>query len=258
MLLALAGSQTQRIELATAVTPIQPRHPIALAQQALTASALTGGRFTLGIGLSHRVVMENMYGLSFDRPAAIMREYLAVAIPLLERRTAKASGDHYRVDVALDVPDAVTPVKIMIAAMGPKMLGIAGTSTDGTMLWMTGPKTIESYVVPTMGEAATAAGRPAPRVMAAFPVLLTHDALTGRQRIGEQLALYGQLPSYRNMLDREGVAGPADLAMVGDESALREAIQRVADAGTTDFAAALIEDGSGSIGRTMDFLQDCL
>jgi 5,10-methylenetetrahydromethanopterin reductase len=258
MLLAYAGTQTQNIELATAVTPIQPRHPVALAQQALTASAMSNGRFTLGIGLSHKVVIEGMYGLSFDKPAKIMREYLAVTNPLLNRKTAKHQGDMYNVHMGLDIPDAVTPVPTMIAAMGPMMLGLAGAATDGTILWMTGPKTIEEYVRPTMESAAEKAGRPTPRTMAAFPVLLTNDEAAGRALIGEQLVHYGQLPSYRGMLDREGVAGPEALAVVGDEAALRAAMTRIADAGTTDFAAALIEDGSGSAARTLDFLQSCL
>lgn len=258
MVLALAGTKTERIELATAVTPVQPRHPVALAQQALTASAMSAGRFTLGIGLSHKVVIEDMYGLSFDRPAKTMQEYLDVLLPLLNRKTARVDGALYRVNMGLDVADAITPVPVMIAAMGPRMLGIAGAVTDGTILWMTGPRTIEEYVCPVMQKAADAAGRRTPRTMAAFPVLVTNDPDAGRALVAEQLVHYGQLPSYRAMLDRERLAGPADLALVGDEATLRSDIERIASAGTTDFAAALIEDGSGSAQRTLDFLQSCL
>ena len=258
MLLALAGKQTQRIELGTAVTPIQPRHPVALAQQALTASAMSDGRFSLGIGLSHKVVIEDMYGLSWSHPAKTMREYLDAMQPLLRQESSHMRGDIYRVQMALDVPGCVVPVPTLIAAMGPQMLGIAGRATDGTILWMTGPRTIEEYVGPTMNQAAASAGRGPQRIMAAFPLLLTDDEEAGRALAAEQLAIYGRLPSYRGMLDREGVAEPADLALVGDETKLRAHIARIADAGTTDFAGALIEDGTGSAQRTLDFLQSCL
>lgn len=258
MALAFAASRTDRIEVATAVTPIQPRHPIALAQQALTAAEIAGGRFVLGIGLSHKVVMEDMYGLSFDKPARIMREYLAVLSPLLHGETARFDGSLYQTSIELETGAAELPVPVMIAALGPRMLAMAGAATGGTILWMTGPKTIETYVNPTMRTAAQRAGRDTPRTMAAFPVLLTNDEQAGRALIGEQLVHYGRLPSYHDMIVREGLSTPADVALVGDEAALRSAIARIADVGTTDFAAALIEDGSGSGARTLDFLQSCL
>lgn len=258
MALAYAGTVTERIELATAVTPIQPRHPVALAQQALSASAMSNGRFSLGVGLSHQLVIEDMYGLAWVHPAKTMREHLAAMTPLLNRKTSRADGDIYRTNIALDVPDAVTPVSVLIAAMGPRMLALAGSATQGTILWMTGPKTIESYVCPTMQKAADESGRPTPRTMAAFPVLLTNDEQAGRMLIAEQLVHYGRLPSYRGMLDREGVDGPADIALVGDEASLRAGIAALASAGTTDFAAALVEDGTGSAARTMSFLQTLL
>lgn len=256
--MALAGGATQRIEVGPAVIPIQPRHPVALAQQALSAAAATRGRFTLGIGLSHKIVIETMHGLSYARPAATMREYLAVLGPLLRGAAANHAGEIYRVNMSLEVADAPLPVPILVAALGPQMLELTGRLSDGTVLWMTGPRTIADHVVPILQPAATAAGRPSPRILAGFPIALTARVDDGRAEIGRQLAVYGQLPSYRAMLDREGVRGPAELALVGDESALRAALRRVAAAGATDFVAVPMECEPGAAARTLDFLQTCI
>jgi len=254
--MALAARETTTLEVGTAVTPIQPRHPSALAQEALTAQALANGRFTLGIGLSHRRVIEDMLGLSYDRPARTMREYLEVLCPLLDGKEANVDGELYRVRLGLEINDAKKPVPIVVAALGPRMLEVAGTHAQGTCLWMTGPQTIRSHVVPLIGAAAERAGNAPPRIVAGFPMLLTNDETAGRELIAKQLAVYGQLPSYRAMLDREGVAGPADLAVVGGENAITEHVERIRDAGTTDLVAVLIESGDGSANRTLDFLTE--
>ncbi|MFQ5380620.1 MAG: TIGR03564 family F420-dependent LLM class oxidoreductase [Dehalococcoidia bacterium] len=255
MAMALAGRETEKLEVGTAVVAVQPRHPVALAQQALTAAAYTGGRFTLGVGLAHKVVIEDSLGLSFSRPARTMREYLEVLTPLLNGETARFRGDLYRVQSRVSVPDAPRPVPLLLAALGPMMLQIAGEMSDGTALWMTGPKTIESHIRPNLARAASAAGRPEPRIVAAFPIVLTEDADGARAEIARRLAVYGQLPSYRAMLDKEGATGPADVAIAGDERDLRDAIRRVEEAGTTDFGAVIIETEPGASERTMEFLQ---
>ena len=127
--LTLVAAQTERIELMTAVVPTYPRHPHAMAQQALTVQAASGGsRFVMGIGLSHKVVIESMFGYSFDRPARHMKEYLDVLLPLLNGEPVKTDGEHYRGAISLDVPDAEKPVSCMLAAMGPAMLRLAGCS----------------------------------------------------------------------------------------------------------------------------------
>jgi len=147
--LAVAGYQTERIELGTAVVPTFPRHPIAIAQQSLTTQAACKGRFALGIGLSHKIVIEDMFGFSYDKPARNMREYLEVLTPLLRGEPAKFEGEHYRVNAGLQVPGAAnTPV--LIAALGDVMLKLAGSLTDGTILWMTGPTTIENHIGPKL------------------------------------------------------------------------------------------------------------
>lgn len=252
--LALVGHQTTRIGLGTAVTPTYPRHPTALAQQALTTAAASGNRFTLGIGLSHKLVIEDMLGLSYARPARHMREYLSVLMPLLRGETVAFQGEQYRVaNIALDVPDAGR-LPVVVAALGPVMLKLAGELADGTNTWMVGPRTMEGHIVRRLGAAAAAAGRPDPLVVGGFPIVLSNKPDEARAKIAEALTIYGQLPSYRAMLDREGVAGPADIAIVGDENALRGGLKRLEDIGVTHFNAAIAAVDDAAFERTLEFL----
>ena len=255
--MAIIGRETMRIELGTAVVPTYPRHPTAIAQQALTAGAASQGRFTLGIGLSHKLVIEDMLGFSYDKPARHMKEYLEVLCPLLRGESVSHQGDEYRVNAALQVPGA-QPVPLLVAALGPVMLKLTGRMADGTITWMTGPKTLEDHIIPTMGKAAADAGRPAPRTVAGLPIVITSDPASARETIGKLLTMYGQLPSYRAMLDREGVAGPADVALAGDENEVGAALDRLRDIGLTDLNAAImpIEEGAGE--RTLEFLKSRL
>lgn len=251
--LTVLGRETERIELGTAVVPSYPRHPMAMAQAALTASAASGGRFTLGIGLSHKVVIEDMFGLSYDKPARHMREYLEVLTPLLRGEPVKYEGEQYRVQGGIQVPGA-QPVPLVVAALGPAMLGITGRLADGTITWMTGPRTLGDHIVPGLRAAAEKAGRPAPRVVAGLPIALTNDPDAARETMAKTFSIYGTLPSYRAMLDREGVSGPEGIGMVGDEAALREQIGRLRDIGVTDFDAAITPVDEGAYDRTLDFL----
>ena len=235
--LAVAGSQVPGIELGTAVVPTYPRHPAVMAQQALTTALAVGpGRLALGIGLSHKIVIEDMYGYSFDKPARHMREYLSVLLPLLDGTPVSVDGDTLSAHIGLSVPRAGR-VPVLLAAMAPRMLSLAGEQTDGTILWMTGPATVRDYVAPAITAAASAAGRPSPRVVCQLPVCVTNDPAAARASATQELAIYGQLPSYRAMLDREGAAGPGDVAIVGDEDAVAAQILALADAGVTDFVA---------------------
>lgn len=250
---AIIGRETKKIELGTAVVPTYPRHPTALAQQTLTAQAACDGRFTLGIGLSHQLVIESMLGLSYDRRAKHMREYMAVLGPLLRGEAAKFEGDEYRVNLTLNVPKA-KPVETLIAALGDHMLRIAGETAAGTILWMTGPETIETHIGPKLRKAAESAGRPEPRIVAGLPIVLTKNVDAARNAIAESLVIYGQLPSYRAMLDKEGAAGPADVALVGGEKELDAAIKRLVDVGVTDFSASIAATEDGAAERTLDYL----
>ena len=252
--LAVVGRETERIELATGVVPSPPRHPHALAQQALTAQAAAKGRFVLGIGLSHQIVIETMFGLSYAKPAKQMREYLQVLMPLVQGKPAAFEGDLYRVNAGLQVA-AAEPVPVVVAALGPLMLKVAGRFADGTATWMTGLRTLASHTVPTIRAAATEAGRPEPRIIGALPVALASDVAKAREFANESFQIYGTLPSYRAMLDREGAAGPGDVALVGDEAALREALGKLRDAGVTHFAASPFDPEEGAAQRTVEFLK---
>jgi 5,10-methylenetetrahydromethanopterin reductase len=255
--LALAGQETSRIELGTSVVPIYPRHPHALAQQALTVQAASNGRFNLGIGLSHAPVVESMWGLNYDRPAVYMREYLSVLIPLLNEGRVSFNGDVFRVQVNVQVP-VPKPPPVLIAALAPVMLRMAGEMTDGTITWMAGPKTLETHIVPRISKAAQDAGRPAPRVVAGLPVAVTDDAAGARERAARSFQIYGTLPNYQRMLNTEGVGGPADVAVVGDENEVEQQLRGIASAGATDFLAGMFPVGGdvqASLRRTRALLK---
>ncbi len=248
--LALVGRETQRIGLGTAVTPTYPRHPTAIAQQALTTAAASNNRFTLGIGLSHQIVIESMLGLSYDKPARHMREYLSVLMPLARGEQVDFTGEQYNVHgLALDVPGAER-LPVVVAALGPVMLKLAAQMADGTNTWMVGPKTMEEHIMPCLHNA----GNADPTVIAGMPIVLTTNVDAAKEKIAENLTVYGQLPSYRAMLDREGAAGPADIAIVGDENQLRGQIKRFEDLGVTDFNAAIMDVEDGASDRTLEFL----
>lgn len=241
--LAVAGSQVPGIDIGTAVVPSYPRHPGALAQQARTTALAVGpGRLTLGVGLSHQVVIENMFGYGFDRPARHMREYLSVLTPLLEGEQVSFTGETLKANLGLTVPNEGR-VPVLLAAMGPAMLKLAGRATDGTVLWMTGPATVRDHVVPAITAAAAEAGRPAPRVVCPLPVCVTADVDAARERAAEVYAVYGSLPSYRAMMDREGAEGPADLAIIGSEDQVAERIRNIFAAGATEFVGAIFTGG---------------
>jgi 5,10-methylenetetrahydromethanopterin reductase len=255
--LALAGQRTSRIELGTSVVPTYPRHPHAMAQQALTVQAASNGRFNLGLGLSHAPVVESMWGLKYDRPAVHMREYLSVLSPLLHEGRAGFSGEFFRVNVTVQVP-VPEPPAVLIAALAPVMLRMAGELTDGTVTWMAGPRTLETHIVPRINKAAQAAGRPAPRVVAGLPVAVTDDAAAARARAARSFQIYGTLPNYQRVLGIEGAGGPADVAVVGNENEVEQQLRDIASAGATDFLAGMFpvgDDAQASLRRTRTLLK---
>ncbi|MCB1693024.1 MAG: LLM class F420-dependent oxidoreductase [Pseudomonadales bacterium] len=252
--LGLIGRETKTIGLGTAVTPTYPRHPSAIAQQAMTTNAASNGRFTLGIGLSHQVVIEGMLGFSYDKPARHMKEYLSILAPLLRGEMVNYSGEQYRVNnLAFSIPGAGT-TRLLVAALGPVMLNLAGKLADGTVTWMTGPNTLSSHIIPKISEGAESAGKPAPSVAAGFPIALTEKVDDTKAFISKSLQIYGQLPSYRAMLDKEGIDGPADLAIVGDENKLRTEIERLRSIGVTHFCGAISAPDKETYDRTFEFL----
>ncbi len=232
---AAVAREVPDIHLGTAAVPIYRAHPMALAQQALTVSQVNGGRLVLGIGLSHQVVVESMWGLSYDKPLRHMREYLAALLPMLSGEPSSLDGEtvisHGSVEVAAPTP------QVLVAALGPRMLELAGTVADGTVTWMVGPKTLAAHIVPSISRAAEAAGRARPRVAAAMPVCVTDDIERARELVAETFIMYGGLPSYRAMLDREGASGPEDVAVVGSAAEVAEQLVGIGDSGVTTIAA---------------------
>lgn len=250
---ALIAREVPELELGVTVVPTYPRHPTALAVQAQTVQQAAGGRLVLGIGPSHAPAVEGMWGLDWSRPYSHTVEYLAILRDLLDGKAVNHEGALLTTRGQLTAAAARTP--ILIAGLGPRMLALAGGHADGTATWMCGLETLRNHIVPRVSEAAAQAGRPAPRIVAGLPLCVTDQPERARAHAAEKLALYGAMPSYRAMLDREGAANPGDVALAGDERTLREALGRLRDAGISDFAASLFDGEAGAAKRTRAFLQ---
>ncbi|BCI78502.1 LLM class F420-dependent oxidoreductase [Mycolicibacterium sp. TY66] len=243
------------IEVGTGVLPIQNQLPMLLAQRALTISQMTGGRLLLGLGMTHQAVTEGMWGIPWDKPVRRLNEYLDGLLPLLNGEKADATGETVTTRGALIIPGAPTP-PVYIAALGPKLLQIAGRRSSGTVTWMTGPKTLAGHVGPTLRQAAADAGRAdAVRVVAAIPVAVTDDVDSARKQAAEQFAIYGHLPSYRAMLDREGYAGPEDIAIIGDEQTVRDRLAELEAAGVDEYVGVTFDPSAEGRARTRAVLK---
>ena len=237
---AAVAREVPDIHLGTAVVPIYRQHPMALAQQVLTISQVNGGRVILGVGLSHPVVVESMWGLSYQKPLRYMREYLEALLPMLSGEASSLDGEavtsHGSVDVNAPAP------QVLVAALGPKMLELAGRVADGTVTWLVGPNTLASHIVPSINRSAEAADRPAPQIAAGLPVCVTDNPERARERAAEMLIMYGGLPSYRAMLDREGAGGPEDVAVIGSAAEVADRLAGVSESGVTTIAASEFGD----------------
>jgi alkanesulfonate monooxygenase SsuD/methylene tetrahydromethanopterin reductase-like flavin-dependent oxidoreductase (luciferase family) len=206
-------------------------------------------------------VVDDHLGLSYDRPVAFLHDYLSILRPLLTEHAVDHRGERLRTRLRLDLaPSAAEAPPVLLAALGPRMLELAGRVADGVMTWMAGIVTLGQHIVPGVTRAAGHVGRPPPRVLASLPTLLTHDRAAGVAQANREFAVYGRLPAYRAMLDHEGAAtgavgpvGPGDIALVGDERQLTTAIGRLRDAGVTDFQATPFGDAP-AIARTLEFL----
>ena len=235
--LAIVGHELRELNLGTAVVPIQTRHPSMLAAQARTVQDAMGARLSLGVGLSHQVVVEGMWGLSFERPATYMHEYLDALAPMLRGEAVNVQGERVKVVSvgALGPKDVDTP-SLLVAALGTRMLELAGTLADGTLLWMTGPKTIASHVAPTIRAAASRANRGEPRIVASMPIAVTKDPEGAKERINNDFALYATLPSYAAMLEKEGVSDPAGASLIGSAQQVLEQLHALAESGVSEFS----------------------
>jgi F420-dependent oxidoreductase-like protein len=254
--LAAAAAATTGIDLGVGVVPTYPRHPVALAQQAATVQSLLGGRLTLGVGVSHRPAMEGMYGLPYARPAAHMREYLSVLVPLVETGEVRFQGEFFTVDAAFGVPGS-SRVSVVVGALSPAMLRAAGELADGAVTWLVGRRALEETVVPTLHQAATAADRETPRLIVSLPVAVGDDPDAARRRVDELFALYGTLANYQRQFARQGVSSPGELAVVGDEESVAAQLQAYAAAGATEFWPTVVPLGSepSSTERTIELLR---
>jgi F420-dependent oxidoreductase-like protein len=259
---ALIGAVTERIELGTAIVPLQPRHPVALAQQAVTTNAACGGRFTLGVGPSHHWIIDGQLGLAYDRPAHLVRDYLEVLnAAFAGPGPVDVENDTYSVHSPIDVADP-GPVPILLAALGPTMLRIAGEQASGTILWMADEKAIDAHVVPRLTAAAYEAGRPAPRVVAGVPVALCQasEVDQARAHASEVLGHADFSPNYVRLLEHGDAEDVGDTMAAGDEAAITERLRRYRDAGVTDLAARVVPLGvdgqarAASLRRTQEFL----
>jgi F420-dependent oxidoreductase-like protein len=241
--IAVAGREIPDVEFGTAVIPTYPRHPLLLAEQALTTSAaLGGGRLHLGIGLSHQLVIEGMLGMAFEKPATHMREYLSVLRPALDGQPVDVKGETLRAATLMGpiTIDGAGPVPVLVAALGPALLRVAGELADGTLTWMAAPQVIADRIAPSITAAAEAAGRPRPRVGVGLPVAVTNDVDAVLQRAASTYAIYGTLPSYKKLLDEAGLDGPAGVVIAGNEDEVADRIRALADAGATELLASPI------------------
>ncbi|MFI6170784.1 TIGR03564 family F420-dependent LLM class oxidoreductase [Nocardia sp. NPDC051052] len=249
----LAVRDVPEIELGTAVVQTFPRHPIALASQALTVAAAAGSnRFTLGVGPSHPQIIESNFGMSYERPAHHVREYLSVLMPLLRGEAVDYQGRTIRAAGTVDVPDAVAP-PVLLAALGPVMLRIAGELADGAVTVWSTPRIVAEHVVPHVSVAAAMVGRPAPRIAAVVSASVTDEPVEFRQQLAQQLAQVSALPSYREFLDRQGLSGVHETALVGDEATVADGIHAFANAGVTDLLVSIRGDAE-SRDRTLKLL----
>jgi F420-dependent oxidoreductase-like protein len=245
-MVALMACHSTRIELGTAVVPLQAQHPIALARQALSVNAISGGRLALGVGPSHHWIIRDMLGLPYDKPAAYTRDYLEVL-------NAALSGPG-PVDVENDTFTVHNPtalgaepmMPVLVAALGPVMLQIAGEHADGTSLWMADEKAIAEHIAPKINKAAAEAGKPAPRVVAGIPVTLcaNSEIEAAKERANRILAEAETSPNYQRLLDRGSARDVGDLCAAGDEESILKRFKQFADAGVTDLSVRLLPIGA--------------
>jgi 5,10-methylenetetrahydromethanopterin reductase len=255
--LAVALREVPDIEVGAAVLPIQVAHPMLMAQRALTLNLISGGRFKLGLGVNHPGMTEQLWGIPWEKPVRLMREYLDGLLPLLAGEGTNAVGEMVTTRGVLQIPGAPAP-EVYLAALGPQMLRLAGRRTAGTITWMTGPKTLANHIAPTLREAAASGGRPksAVKVVANLPICVTDDVDGARARAAEDFAAYGQLPSYRAMLDREGFTGPEDAALIGDEATVSDRIDELRSADVDEFAGTPFGDSEETLARSRSLLRE--
>ncbi|MFF7369649.1 LLM class F420-dependent oxidoreductase [Streptomyces tricolor] len=235
-LAAIVGREVPGLHVGTAAVPVFGRHPLLLASQAQTAQAATGGRYHLGLALGTKQLTEAGFGIPFERPVRRLREFLTALRQLVETGSADFHGELLTATTPLPatVPGAEPPVPVLVAAMGPQALRVAGELADGILPYLAGPRALAEHIVPAVTAAAEAAGRPAPRIVAFVPGVVTADPEAVRESATEALAFYERFPSYQRVIELSGGTRAADLAVIGDEEAVAAEVRRYRDAGATE------------------------
>ncbi|MGL6235647.1 MAG: TIGR03564 family F420-dependent LLM class oxidoreductase [Segniliparus sp.] len=257
-LAAVIGSKVPGLAVGTSVTPLHPRHPLVVAGQAQVAQAASGGRFTLGLGLGGADLLRQQFGSSPAKPIAHLREYLRVLGEIQRTGSAGFDGETLTArsgDWTLALPGSGPGPSVVVAALGPQALRATGELADGTVTFLTGPRTIESFIAPTIRAAAEGAGRPSPRIVALVAAVLTEDADGVRDRAASVFDFYLTIPSYRAVVEREGVGHPVELALIGDEQVLAQGVRQLFDAGATEvvLTQGLQLGGAEARQRTWEF-----
>ena len=258
--IALAGRETSRIELGTAVLQTYPCHPLLQANRvASVVDAMRRPGFTLGIGPSHEPLIRGVFGLSYDHPGRSTEEYVRILTAALRGETVDFDGADWSAHTAGRMARVAHPVPVLVSALGPRLLRVAGELADGTVLWMAPPRAIETHIAPRVRAAAAAAGRPAPRIVAGLPVAVHDDEAEARSAAAASSTMYAGMAAYRRILELGGAASPADAAIVGNERSVRAQLQGLLDAGATDIWAAVFpagDDKAKSLRRTTELLEE--
>jgi F420-dependent oxidoreductase-like protein len=258
--MAIAGRQTSRIELGTAVLQTYPCHPLLQANRAASVvDAMGRPGLTLGIGPSHEPLIRGVYGMSYDHPGRSTEEYVEILTGVLNGLDVDVDGKDWSAHTAGRATAPAHPVPVLVSALGPRLLRVAGALADGTVLWMAPAKAIETHVVPAITRAASDAGRPAPRIVAGLLVAVHDDVHEAREAAVAASTLFAGMANYQRILEIGGAANPAEAALVGDEAGVRAQLKSLIDAGATDIWAAVFPvgpDPRASIRRTTDLLRD--
>lgn len=261
--MAIAGRETSRIELGTAVLQTYPCHPLLQANRAAaTAEAMGRPGFTLGLGPSHAALVRDVLGLSYDHPGRNTEEYLTIVTALLRGEDVDVTGHDWSAHTAGRMPPPGQPVPVLLSALSPRLLRVAGAVADGTVLWMASGRAIESHIAPKIFAAASEAGRPVPRIVAGLPVAVHDDETEARSAVAATAGMYAGMPNYQRIIETGGGTSPADIAVVGDEKAVRRQLAALIDVGATDIWAQPVGVGDDkpqraqSHRRTIDLLRE--